>query len=185
MTMKTIGLIGGMSWESTAEYYRIMNEAVKEKLGGLHSVKCILYSVDFEEIAALQHRGEYLILFNAIKELREQTHYKSPQIYFKIGTTGLGGMGLNLRVLREIAALNLSISLPKHVNYSVGLKPFEPGEGNQISIDLSGKNIKAWQKIIQMYLQHHPAISDKELSAGEIVGLHFKLQDRRRLEEKD
>jgi len=57
--MKTIGLIGGMSWESTAEYYRIMNEAVKEKLGGLHSVKCILYSVDFEEIAALQHRGEW------------------------------------------------------------------------------------------------------------------------------
>jgi len=272
--MKTIGLIGGMSWESTAEYYRIMNEAVKEKLGGLHSVKCILYSVDFEEIAALQHRGEYLILFNAIKELREQTHYKSPQIYFKIGTTGLGGMGLNLpyaheqytsefmmrkaalsgaqtallllmgrsphapiikevkpaaavfrnsveydqkkkmvfidggesgpysceefslitslgqmgfitaeevaekiilkikgdptghdvvsslnralikpsykagvlkdnqRVLREIAALNLSISLPKHVNYSVGLKPFEPGEGNQISIDPKALDVR-------------------------------------------
>jgi aspartate racemase len=59
MTMKTIGLIGGMSWESTAEYYRIMNEAVKEKLGGLHSVKCILYSVDFDEIAALQHRGAW------------------------------------------------------------------------------------------------------------------------------
>ena len=57
--MKTVGLIGGMSWESSAEYYRIMNEAVKEKLGGLHSVKCILYSVDFDEIAALQHRGEW------------------------------------------------------------------------------------------------------------------------------
>jgi aspartate racemase len=57
--MKTIGLIGGMSWESSAEYYRIMNEAVKEKLGGLHSVKCILYSVDFDEIAALQHRDEW------------------------------------------------------------------------------------------------------------------------------
>jgi len=57
--MKTIGIIGGMSWESTAEYYRIMNEGVKEKLGGLHSVKCILYSVDFDEIADLQHRGEW------------------------------------------------------------------------------------------------------------------------------
>lgn len=57
--MKTIGLIGGMSWESSAEYYRIMNETVKEKLGGLHSVKCILYSVDFDEIAALQHKGEW------------------------------------------------------------------------------------------------------------------------------
>jgi aspartate racemase len=62
MIMKTIGLIGGMSWESSAEYYRIMNEAVKEKLGGLHSVKCILYSVDFDEIAALQHKGEWIEL---------------------------------------------------------------------------------------------------------------------------
>ena len=50
--MKTIGLIGGMSWESSLEYYRIINEEVKTKLGGLHSAKCILYSVDFEEINA-------------------------------------------------------------------------------------------------------------------------------------
>lgn len=47
--MKTIGLIGGMSWESSLEYYRIINEEVKIKLGGLHSAKCILYSVDFED----------------------------------------------------------------------------------------------------------------------------------------
>jgi hypothetical protein len=91
----------------------------------------------------------------------------------------------NQLVLREIAELNLSISLPKDVNYSGGLKPLEPHEGNQISIDLSDKNIKAWQKIIRMYLQRHPAISGEELSAGEIVGLYFKLQNRRRLEEKD
>jgi aspartate racemase len=57
--MKTIGLIGGMSWESSAEYYRIINETIKEKLGGLHSARCIMYSVDFEEIAALQHKGEW------------------------------------------------------------------------------------------------------------------------------
>jgi aspartate racemase len=44
--MKTIGLIGGMSWESSAEYYRLINEQVKNKCGGLHSAKCILYSVD-------------------------------------------------------------------------------------------------------------------------------------------
>jgi hypothetical protein len=193
--------------------------------------------------------------------LREQTHNKCPQIYVKLGTTGLGGMGLNLpytheqytsefmvrkaalsgaqtalllaygylgpldiskkifevaliiksteigklsrasareilnnvitflksnkRVVREIAALNLSIRLPKGVNYSEGVKHFEPGEGNQTSIDLGHKNIKAWTKIIRMYLQQHPSISDKELSAGEIVGLYFKLQDRRRLDEKD
>lgn len=48
--MKTIGLIGGMSWESTITYYQVLNETIKQALGGLHSAKCILYSVDFEEI---------------------------------------------------------------------------------------------------------------------------------------
>ena len=57
--MKTIGLIGGMSWESSLEYYRIVNETVKEKLGGLHSCKCLLYSVDFGVIEALQHQNKW------------------------------------------------------------------------------------------------------------------------------
>ena len=57
--MKTIGLIGGMSWESSAEYYRIINQTVQEKLGGLHSARCLLYSFDFQEIEQLQHRGEW------------------------------------------------------------------------------------------------------------------------------
>jgi aspartate racemase len=57
--MKTIGLVGGMSWESTLEYYRIINETVKERLGGFHSAKLVLYSVDFAEVEPLQHRGEW------------------------------------------------------------------------------------------------------------------------------
>lgn len=57
--MKTIGLLGGMSWESTQSYYRAVNEGVKEALGGLHSAKVILYSVDFAEIEKLQHRGDW------------------------------------------------------------------------------------------------------------------------------
>ncbi len=57
--MRTIGMIGGMSWESTLVYYRIINEAVRERLGGLHSAKSILYSVDFAEIEALQHVGRW------------------------------------------------------------------------------------------------------------------------------
>jgi aspartate racemase len=57
--MKTIGLIGGMSWESSLEYYRIANQAVKARLGGLHSARCVLYSVDFAEIEALQHEGRW------------------------------------------------------------------------------------------------------------------------------
>lgn len=57
--MKIIGLIGGMSWESSSEYYRIINQDVKRRLGGLHSAKCILYSVDFEEIEVCQRNGEW------------------------------------------------------------------------------------------------------------------------------
>lgn len=57
--MKTIGLIGGMSWESTVPYYEIINEVIKEKLGGLHSAKIILYSVDFYEIEKCQSKGEW------------------------------------------------------------------------------------------------------------------------------
>jgi len=57
--MKTIGLIGGMSWESTVTYYQIINETVKQQLGGLHSAKILLYSVDFAEIEACQASGEW------------------------------------------------------------------------------------------------------------------------------
>ncbi len=57
--MKTIGLIGGMSWESSLEYYRIINETTKQQLGGFHSAKSILYSVDFEEVERLQHQGQW------------------------------------------------------------------------------------------------------------------------------
>lgn len=59
LSMKTIGLIGGMSWESSLEYYRIVNQTTKAKLGGLHSAKCVLYSVDFAEIEILQHQGRW------------------------------------------------------------------------------------------------------------------------------
>ena len=57
--MKTIGLLGGMSWESTVTYYQIVNEVVKERLGGLHSAKCILYSVEFDEIERCQSSGNW------------------------------------------------------------------------------------------------------------------------------
>lgn len=57
--MKTIGLIGGMSWESTAEYYRIINETVRDRLGGLHSAKIVMVSVDFAEIEAMQAEARW------------------------------------------------------------------------------------------------------------------------------
>lgn len=57
--MKTIGLIGGMSWESSLLYYQIINQRVKEKLGGHHSAKSLMYSVDFQEIKTLQYQGKW------------------------------------------------------------------------------------------------------------------------------
>ena len=64
--MKKIGLIGGMSWESSLEYYRIINETVKQKLGGFHSAECIMYSVDFDSIEKLQHEGNWHELTNVM-----------------------------------------------------------------------------------------------------------------------
>jgi aspartate racemase len=57
--MRTIGLLGGMSWESSSEYYRLLNEAVRERLGGLHSAECVMWSVDFAPIERLQRRGDW------------------------------------------------------------------------------------------------------------------------------
>ncbi|MEQ7049062.1 aspartate/glutamate racemase family protein [Paenibacillaceae sp. P-4] len=73
--MKVIGLLGGMSWESSVEYYRIINEEVKRKLGGLHSAKCLLYSVDFDEIEQYQAEGNWEkageVLANAARSLEK------------------------------------------------------------------------------------------------------------------
>ena len=72
--MRTLGLIGGMSWESTQGYYRGINEGVKARLGGLHSARLVLYSVDFAEIEALQAQGEWvragMLLADAARALR-------------------------------------------------------------------------------------------------------------------
>jgi aspartate racemase len=62
MQMRTIGLIGGMSWESSAQYYRIINQEVRERLGGVHSAKSLMFSVDFGEIERLQHDAQWSLL---------------------------------------------------------------------------------------------------------------------------
>lgn len=69
--MKTIGLIGGMSWESSLEYYRIINETLLSKLGGLHSAKCLMYSVDFNEIELLQHQNKWHELTDIMVNIAE------------------------------------------------------------------------------------------------------------------
>ena len=98
--MKTIGLIGGMSWESTATYYQVINTVIKNQLGGLHSAKIVLYSVDFSEIEACQAKGDWDrsadILSAAAQNLEKAgadfivictntMHKVAPQIQQKIG----------------------------------------------------------------------------------------------------
>jgi aspartate racemase len=68
MNRKTIGLIGGMSWESSAEYYRIINQETQRRLGGVHSAQCLMWSVDFDEIKQLQHAGEWDKLADHMKQ---------------------------------------------------------------------------------------------------------------------
>lgn len=98
--MKTIGLLGGMSWESTVTYYQIVNEVTKRELGGLHSAKVLLYSVDFSEIEKCQVEGDWAksadILSEAAKSLEKAgadfiiictntMHKVAPQIQSRIG----------------------------------------------------------------------------------------------------
>lgn len=72
---KTLGLLGGMSWESTLPYYRVINETVRDRLGGLHSARLLLYSVDFAEVERLQHAGDWdaagALLGRAARSLRD------------------------------------------------------------------------------------------------------------------
>jgi len=66
--MKTIGLLGGMSWESTVSYYRLINEGIKHRLGGLHSARICMVSVDFYEIEQLQHQGEWAAMADLLSQ---------------------------------------------------------------------------------------------------------------------
>ncbi len=70
--MKTIGLIGGMSWESSLEYYRILNQATRAQCGGLHSAKIIMFSVDFADLATLQHQGDWAEISDILVEAAQK-----------------------------------------------------------------------------------------------------------------
>ena len=71
-TQRVIGLLGGMSWESSAQYYRLINEGVRDRLGGLHSARCLMWSVDFAEIAELQHEDRWVEATSVVIEGAER-----------------------------------------------------------------------------------------------------------------
>ena len=100
--MKTLGLIGGMSWESTIPYYRIINETVRERLGGLHSARIILYSVDFHDIERLQQAGAWdeagRILADAARSLE---------------AAGAEGLALCTNTMHKVAAaIEAAVTIP-------------------------------------------------------------------------
>ena len=100
--MKTLGLIGGMSWESTVPYYRIVNETVRERLGGLHSARLILYSVDFHDIERLQRAG---VWDEAGKALADAAR--------SLEAAGAEGLALCTNTMHEVApAIEAAVTIP-------------------------------------------------------------------------
>ncbi|CDX42379.1 putative racemase [Mesorhizobium sp. ORS 3359] len=100
--MKTLGLIGGMSWESTAIYYRLLNEIVREQLGGLHSAKLLLWSFDFAEIAERQHAGDW-----------EGAGVLLVEVARKLEAGGAEGLVICTNTMHKLAdAMQAAISIP-------------------------------------------------------------------------
>ncbi|MFC4174178.1 aspartate/glutamate racemase family protein [Microvirga sp. GCM10011540] len=100
--MKTIGLIGGMSWESSAQYYRIINQEVRERLGGAHSAQSLMFSVDFGEIERLQHEGQWSVLTSRMIEAAQRLE-RGGADFFLLCTNTMH------RMAGEVAA---SVSIP-------------------------------------------------------------------------
>ena len=152
--MKTIGLLGGMSWESTVTYYRIVNETVKSKLGGLHSAKVALYSVDFDEIEKHQAAGLWdesaKVLSDAAQSLEKAgadfivictntMHKVAPQIQSKIGIpivhiAEATAAELQKRGIRKVALLGTKYTMTqdfyKEKITAAGIEVIVPGEAD-------------------------------------------------------
>lgn len=109
--MRQLGILGGMSWESTASYYRLLNQGVREQLGGLHSAPLLLHSVDFAEIAELQQRGDWQaageLLANAAQGLQQ---------------AGASALLLATNTMHKVApALEAAVEIPLlHIGDAVG-----------------------------------------------------------------
>ncbi len=122
--MKTIGLIGGMSWESSDSYYQIINRQVKAKLGGVHSCRSIMYSVDFQEIADLQHSGDWdkltLMMVEAAQSLE-----KGGADFIVLCTNTMHKMADSIELNTSIPFLHIAdataIEIKKHHFTKVGL----------------------------------------------------------------
>lgn len=109
--MKTLGVIGGMSWESTATYYKLLNEGVRDALGGLHSAPVILHSVDFAGIAALQKSGEWHVAGEQLVQIAQG-----------LQRAGAGALLLATNTMHKVApAIEAAVDIPLlHIGDAVG-----------------------------------------------------------------
>lgn len=112
--LKTIGLIGGMSWESTLEYYKIINETVKLRLGNLHSAKCILYSVDFEKIEILQHENKWDELTDIMVNIAERLKDAGAD-FIVICTNTMHKMAEDIEEKAQIKVLHIAEATGKEI----------------------------------------------------------------------
>jgi len=118
--MKTIGLIGGMSWESSLEYYRILNEKTKEELGQQHSSKCVMTSVDFQEIAVLQHEDKWDELTKTMIDLAKDLEAAKAEIIV-ICTNTMHKMADDVEANVSIPVIHIVDSVAKQIE-KLGLK---------------------------------------------------------------
>jgi aspartate racemase len=107
--LKKIGLIGGMSWESSLQYYKIINETVKSKLGGLHSAECIMYSVDFSEIALLQHEEKWEELTDVMVNTAQKLKAAGAD-FIIIGTNTMHKMASDIENKVGIKVLHIAVA---------------------------------------------------------------------------
>ncbi|RMQ97032.1 hypothetical protein ALP94_04109 [Pseudomonas savastanoi pv. glycinea] len=110
-SMKTLGVIGGMSWESTATYYKLLNEGVRDALGGLHSAPILLHSVDFAGIAALQKSGEWHVAGEQLAQVAQG-----------LQRAGAGALLLATNTMHKVApAIEAAVDIPLlHIGDAVG-----------------------------------------------------------------
>ena len=156
--MKTLGLIGGMSWESTVPYYRFINEAIKARLGGLHSARLVLYSVDFEEIARLQHAGDWDAAGNVLADAAQ-----------RLERAGAEALVICTNTMHKVApAIEAKVRIP--VLHVVDAVATEIRAAGFRKVGLLGTRFTMEQPFYAQYLARHglatlvPAQADRDLA---------------------
>ena len=145
--MKTLGLIGGMSWESTVPYYRLINQTVREQLGGLHSAKLVLYSVDFAEIEALQARGQWQAAGALLADVAQ-----------KLAHAGADGLVLCTNTMHKVAeAITSAVQIPLlHIADPTALAIAQAGFG---TVGLLGTRFTMEQDFYRSRLEQHHGLT--------------------------